>query len=91
MDGKSQARTFRNDKGNEVLNVLTKPKLLLGAIIYREGHHARQGCHGKVCKRISGDRSPSSDTILKDISALGLQLCASVREGEIVEDVAEVA
>jgi probable addiction module antidote protein len=40
---------------------------------------------------LSGDRSPSFDTILKIISALGLQLSASVKEGTIVEGVAEVA
>jgi probable addiction module antidote protein len=38
-----------------------------------------------------GDRSPSFDTILKVISALGLKLSESVKEGAIVEDVAEVA
>ncbi len=37
-------------------------------------------------KALSGDRSPSFDTILKVISALGLQLSASVKEGAIVED-----
>ena len=42
-------------------------------------------------KALSGDRSPSFDTILKVISALGLQLSASVKEGAIVEDAAEVA
>jgi probable addiction module antidote protein len=42
-------------------------------------------------KALSGDRSPSFDTILKVISALGLQLSASVKECAIVEDVAEVA
>ena len=42
-------------------------------------------------KALSGDRSPSFDTILKVVSALGLQLSASVRDGEIVEDGAEVA
>ena len=42
-------------------------------------------------KALSGDRSPSFDTILKVISALGLQLSASVKEGASVEDVAEVA
>jgi probable addiction module antidote protein len=42
-------------------------------------------------KALSGDRSPSFDTILKVISALGLQLSASVKEGVIVEHVAEVA
>ena len=40
-------------------------------------------------KALSGDRSPSFDTILKVISALGLQLSASVKESAIVEDVAE--
>lgn len=42
-------------------------------------------------KALSGDRSPGFDTILKDVSALGLKLSASVREGAMVEDVAEVA
>ncbi|MFM7264712.1 MAG: addiction module antidote protein, partial [Cyanobium sp.] len=42
-------------------------------------------------KALSGDRSPSFDTILKVISALGLQLSASVKQGLNVEDVAEVA
>ena len=42
-------------------------------------------------KALSGDRSPSFDTILKVVSALGLQLSASVKESVIVEDVAEVA
>jgi probable addiction module antidote protein len=42
-------------------------------------------------KALSGDRSPSFDTILKVISALGLQLSASVKEGALVEDAAEVA
>jgi probable addiction module antidote protein len=42
-------------------------------------------------KALSGDRSPSFDTILKVISALGLQLSASVKEIAILEDVAEVA
>ncbi|MCP9850760.1 addiction module antidote protein [Cyanobium sp. Morenito 9A2] len=42
-------------------------------------------------KALSGDRSPSFDKILKVISALGLQLSASVKEGAIVADVAEVA
>jgi probable addiction module antidote protein len=42
-------------------------------------------------KALSGERSPSFDTIPKVVSALGLQLGASVREREIVEDVAEVA
>ena len=42
-------------------------------------------------KALSGDRSPSFDTILKVISALGLQLSASVKEGAIVEGVTEVA
>jgi probable addiction module antidote protein len=41
-------------------------------------------------KALSGDGSPSFDTILRVISALGLQLSASVKEGTIVEDVAEV-
>jgi probable addiction module antidote protein len=42
-------------------------------------------------KALSGDRSPSFDTILKVFSALGLQLSASVKESAIVEDVAEPA
>jgi probable addiction module antidote protein len=42
-------------------------------------------------KALSGDRSPSFDTILKVVSALGLQLSASVKESAIVEDVAEPA
>jgi probable addiction module antidote protein len=42
-------------------------------------------------KALSGDRSPGFETILKVISALGLQLSASVKEGASVEDVAEVA
>jgi len=42
-------------------------------------------------KALSGDRIPSFETILKVISALGLQLSATVKEGESVEDVAEVA
>jgi probable addiction module antidote protein len=42
-------------------------------------------------KALSGDRSPSFDRILKVISALGLQLSASVKEVVSVEDVAEVA
>jgi hypothetical protein len=41
-------------------------------------------------KALSGDRSPSFDTILKVISALGLQLRTSVKESAIVEGVAEV-
>ncbi len=39
-------------------------------------------------KALSGDRSPSFDTILKVISALGLKLSASAKE---VADVAELA
>ena len=42
-------------------------------------------------KALSGDRSPSFDTILKVVSTLGLQLSASVKECEIVEDAAKVA
>ncbi|MBM5818427.1 MAG: putative addiction module antidote protein [Cyanobacteria bacterium K_Offshore_surface_m2_239] len=42
-------------------------------------------------KELPGDWSPSFDTVLKAISALDLQLSASVKEGVIVEDVAEVA
>ncbi len=47
--------------------------------------------HERLYKALSGDRSPSFDTILKVIQALGLKLGASVKEGAIVEDVAEVA
>jgi probable addiction module antidote protein len=39
-------------------------------------------------KALSGDRSPSFDTILKVISALGLKLSASAKE---VAEVAELA
>ncbi|MFN9057375.1 MAG: addiction module antidote protein, partial [Cyanobacteriota bacterium] len=42
-------------------------------------------------KALSGDRNPSFDTILKVISALGIELNASVKVGASVEDVAEVA
>ena len=42
-------------------------------------------------KPLSADRGPSFDTISKVISALGLKLSASVKEGTIVQDVAEVA
>ena len=42
-------------------------------------------------KALSGERSPSFDTILKVISALGLQLGAYVKEGAILENVAEVS
>lgn len=42
-------------------------------------------------KALSGDRSPSFDTVLKVISALGLNLSASVKEATIVQNVAEVA
>ena len=42
-------------------------------------------------KALSGDRSPSFDTILKVVSALGLKLSASVKEGSMAQDVAEVA
>ena len=42
-------------------------------------------------KALSGDRSSSFDTILRVISALGLQLSASVKEGASIEDVTEVA
>ena len=42
-------------------------------------------------KALSGDRSPSFDTILKVISALGLKLSVSMKVGASVEDVAEVA
>ena len=41
-------------------------------------------------KALSGDWSPSFDTILKVISALGLQLNASVKDSAIVEGVTEV-
>jgi probable addiction module antidote protein len=42
-------------------------------------------------KALSGDRSPNFDTILKVVSALGLQLSASMKEGASVDDIAEVA
>ncbi len=42
-------------------------------------------------KALSGDRSPSFDIILKVVSALGLQLSASVKEGASVDDIAEIA
>ena len=42
-------------------------------------------------KALSGDRSPSFDMILKGISALDLQLGASVKDGESGQDVAEDA
>ena len=45
----------------------------------------------RLYKALSGDRSPSFDTILKVIAALGLHLSASLKEAEIIEDVAEVA
>jgi hypothetical protein len=44
-----------------------------------------------VYKALSGDRSPSFVTILKDISAFNLRLIASMEEGIMVEEVAEVA
>ena len=56
-------------------------------LIAREAGLSRESLY----KALSGDRSPSFDTILKVISALGLQLSASVKEGAIVEDAAEVA
>ncbi len=37
-----------------------------------------------LCKALSGERSPSFDTILKVVSALGLKLSASVRGEEEV-------
>jgi len=54
---------------------------------------ARETSLSREClyKALSGDRSRSFDTILKVVSALGLQLSAFVREDDIVEDVAEVA
>jgi len=45
----------------------------------------------RMYKALSGDRSPIFDTILYVISALGLKLSASVMNGAIVEEVAEVA
>ena len=42
-------------------------------------------------KALSCDRSPIFETVLKVISALGLQLSASVKDGKIVEDVAKFA
>jgi probable addiction module antidote protein len=44
-----------------------------------------------VYKALSDVRSPRFDMILKDMSALDLRLSASVKEGIIIEDVAEVA
>ena len=41
-------------------------------------------------KALSGDRSQDSDTILKVTSALGFKLSESVKEGEIVEEAADV-
>ena len=55
--------------------------------IAREAGLSRESLY----KALSGDRSPSFYTILRVISALGLQLSASVKEGAIVEDAAEVA
>jgi probable addiction module antidote protein len=67
----------------------------LGAIARAKGmtHIARETglSRESLYKALSGDRSPSFDTILKVISALGLQLSTSVKVGEIVETVAEVA
>jgi len=55
--------------------------------VARESGLSRESLH----KALSGDRSPSFDTILKVISALGLQLSASEKESASVERVAEVA
>jgi hypothetical protein len=44
----------------------------------------------RACSAFYCDRSPRYDTILMDISALGIKLGASVKKGAIVEDVAEV-
>ena len=55
--------------------------------IARESGLSRESLY----KALSGDRSPSFDTILTVILALGLQLSASVKEGASFEDVAEVA
>jgi probable addiction module antidote protein len=67
----------------------------LGDIARAKGmtHVARESglSRESLYKALSGDRSPSFDTILKVISALGLQLSASVKEGSSAEDVAEVA
>jgi probable addiction module antidote protein len=67
----------------------------LGDIARAKGmtHVARESglSRESLYKALSGDRSPSFDTILKVISALGLQFGASVKEGAIIEDAAEVA
>jgi probable addiction module antidote protein len=42
----------------------------------------------RLCKALSGDRSPSLDTILKLISALGFKLSASAK---VASEVAELA
>lgn len=67
----------------------------LGDIARAKGmtHVARESglSRESLYKALSGDRSPSFDTILKVISALGLQLSASVKEGSSAEDVSEVA
>jgi probable addiction module antidote protein len=55
--------------------------------IAREAGLSRESLY----KALSGDRGQSFDTILMVISGLGLQLSASVKEGAIVEDAAEVA
>ena len=44
-----------------------------------------------IYKALSGVRIPRFDMILKVISALDLRLSASVKEGIIIEEVAEVA
>jgi probable addiction module antidote protein len=46
--------------------------------IAREAGLSRESLY----KALSGDRSPNFDTILKVISALGLQLSASVKEDQ---------
>jgi probable addiction module antidote protein len=51
----------------------------------------REDVRESLYKELSGDRSPNFETVLKVISALGLQLSASVKDGEIVEDLAEIA
>jgi probable addiction module antidote protein len=55
--------------------------------IAREAGLSRESLY----KAFSGDRSPSFDTLLKVVSALGLKLSASVKEATIVQNAAEIA
>lgn len=67
----------------------------LGDIARAKGMSQIAGATGlsreSLYKAPSSDRSPSIDTILKVISAMVLKLSASVKEGTIYKDVAEVA